>query len=405
MKIAVVGAGAAGLFASGFLAKNGHDVTVFEKRQKVGRKIAITGKGRCNITNDCSVTEYLENIPRNPKFMYSAIGAFSPSDTISFFNEIGLETKTERGKRVFPKSDNALDVVDKLLNFCRRNRVKFIFENVTDVCSTDGQKVDYLTTEKDRYDFDKIIIATGGISYPKTGSSGDGYKFAEKFSHKIIPLEPSLIGLVSNDVDGLMGLALKNVKITLLQGQKEIFSDFGEMVFTHFGVSGPTILSSSAHMIKKGEYMVAIDLKPALDENTLDKRILKDFEKNINRDFINSLDELLPKKIIPEVIFRAQIDPRAKVNLITKEQRKNLVNVIKNFKVRIIEKGNIDEAIITRGGVCVKEINPKTMESKKIKDLYFIGEVIDVDGYTGGFNLQVAWSTGYLVAQSISCKE
>lgn len=404
MKIAVIGAGASGLMASGMLAKNGHNVTVFEKKEKVGRKIVITGKGRCNVTNNCTPEEFFENVPRNSKFLYSAIRTFTPSDAIDFFEEIGLNVKTERGKRVFPVSDNALEVVDKLLAFCKDQRVKFVNETVTKVGSHDGEQVEFLQTDKGRYDFDKIIIATGGVSYPKTGSTGDGYTFAEKFGHKIEEIEPSLVALVSQDSDlpDLMGLSLKNVKVTLKENEKTIFSDFGEMVFTHFGVSGPIILSASAHILKKTNHKILIDLKPALDEQTLDKRILRDFEKNMNKDFVNSLGDLLPRKLISVIIARTGIDAHLKVNFITKEQRKKLVKTLKEFEIKIDRKADIDEAIVTRGGVSVKEINPKTLESKKIKNLYFIGEVLDVDAYTGGFNLQIAWSTGYLLAQNMA---
>ncbi len=281
MKIAVIGAGAAGLVAAGFLGKNGLDVTVFEKREKVGRKLLITGKGRCNVLNNCEVNEYLENIPRNSKFLYSAIRTFTPQDTMDFFEEIGVKLKTERGKRVFPESDKAMEVVDKLLNFCRRNKVKFVFENITEIGSNDGENVSFVATKSKKFNFDKVIIATGGLSYPKTGSSGDGYKFAQNFGHDIVKPEPSLVALVSDDDDviEMQGLALKNVKVTLNDGKKDIFSDFGEMLFTHFGVSGPVILSSSAHITKDTVHKLFINLKPALDENTLDKRILKDFEK------------------------------------------------------------------------------------------------------------------------------
>lgn len=405
MKIAVVGGGASGLFASALLGKNGHNVTVFEKKEKVGRKIVITGKGRCNITNDCSVDEFFDNIPRNAKFLNSAIRSFTPKDLIEVFNEeLGLETKTERGKRVFPASDNALDVVDKLYSFCKNHKVKFIHETVNEVGSSSGECVDFIKTSKGRYDFDKIVIATGGVSYPKTGSSGDGYKFAEKLGHVIEEIEPSLVALTTNDSDipELMGLSLKNVTVKLFQNDKLIYSDMGEMLFTHFGVSGPLILSASAHIVKKTQHKIMIDLKPALDEETLDKRILRDFDSNINKDFQNSLGDLLPRKLIPVIVRRTGINPHEKVNFITREQRKKLVFILKNFEVKISGKASIDEAIVTRGGVCVKEVNPKTLESKKIKNLYFIGEVLDVDAYTGGFNLQIAWSTGFLLAKNMT---
>ena len=405
MKIGIIGAGAAGLMAAGNLARNGHDVTVFEKREKVGRKILITGKGRCNITNNCEVDEFLQNVPRNSRFLYSAMKAISPKETMEFFEEeVGLEIKTERGNRVFPKSEKAMEVVDKMLNFCRNNGAKFIFEGVVDIFSDDDINIAGIITQNKKYYFDAVVIATGGVSYPKTGSSGDGYRFARKFSHTIIDPTASLVALnaSSKDIKDLQGLSLKNVEVTLFEGNKAIYKDFGEMLFTHFGVSGPIILSSSAHMIKNdSEYKINIDLKPALTFEALDKRILRDFEKNINKNFNNSLDELLPRKIIPVVIKRSGIDEFAKVHSISKKDRQNLCSIIKSFEVLISGPCSIDEAIITRGGVPVKEINPKTLESKKMSGLYFIGEVIDVDAYTGGFNLQIAWSTAYLLANSL----
>ncbi|MFI3115146.1 MAG: NAD(P)/FAD-dependent oxidoreductase [Clostridia bacterium] len=404
MRIGVIGAGASGLMVAGNLARRGFEVTVFEKREKVARKILITGKGRCNILNNCEKDDFLKNVPRNHRFLYSAIDCFTPHDTMDFFeNEVGISLKTERGNRVFPKSEKAMDVVDKMLAFCEKEGVKFIFNTVCDVFSDDNEQIAGIVTQSKKYHFDAVVVATGGLSYPKTGSSGDGYRFAKKFSHTIIEPEASLVALKSDtqDIASLQGLSLKNVEVTLFDGNKPIFKDFGEMLFTHFGVSGPLILSSSAHIISKNPHKISIDLKPSLDEKTLDKRILRDFEKNINKNFNNSLDELLPKKLIPVVINRSGISEFAKVNVITKKERQNLCKIIKNFEVSISEKCSVDEAVITRGGVCVKEINPKTMESKKIKGLYFIGEVLDVDAYTGGFNLQIAWSTAYLMANSL----
>lgn len=401
MNIAVVGAGASGLMCSGFLAKNGFNVTLFEKRERVARKLLITGKGRCNITNNCTSEEFLENIPQNSRFLYSAIKAQSPQDTIDFFEDLGVKTKTERGNRVFPKSDKSLDVIDALFEFCYENGVNIkLQEPVLDI-SANTDEVFRLKTEKNTYNFDKIIIATGGVSYPQTGSTGDGYKFAEKFSHKIIKPSASLVALNAKDTQDLMGLSLKNVEITLFEGTKPIYKDFGEMLFTHFGVSGPLILSSSAHMKENQNYKISIDLKPALSKEELDKRLLKDFEKYNSKNLINGLVDLLPKKLIPVIIDRCQLDEFSKIHTINKKQRQKLCSVLKNFEVTITSKCSVDQAVITRGGVCVKEINPKNMESKKMPNLYFIGEILDVDGYTGGFNLQIAWSTAYLLAKSL----
>lgn len=296
-----------------------------------------------------------------------------------------------------------MEVVDKMLNFCRNAGVSFVFDAVCDVFSDDDMQISGIITQNKKYYFDAVVIATGGLSYPKTGSNGDGYKFARKFSHTIVTPEASLIGLKTDmsDVKSLQGLSLKNIEVTLFEGNKPIFSDFGEMIFTHEGLSGPVILSSSAHIVSDNLHKVTIDLKPALEFEALDKRILRDFEKNINKNFNNALDELLPRKIIPVIIARSGIDEYAKVHSITKKDRQKLCRIIKNFEVSIIGKGSINEAIITRGGISVKEINPKTMESKKISGLYFIGEVLDVDAYTGGFNLQIAWSTAYLMANSL----
>ena len=404
LSIAVIGAGAAGLIAAGTAASLGADVLLFETNPKVGRKIYITGKGRCNVTNNCEVTNILANIPVNPRFLYSALGKFNAQDVMSFFESLGVPLKTERGNRVFPVSDKASDIVDALFSYVKKQGVKIVFQTVNDILE---HKNGFLvkTTDK-QFIVDRVIITTGGASYPNTGSTGDGYRFAKNFSHSIVTPRPSLVPLVEkgDTCQKLMGLSLKNVRLTTFENNKKIFEDFGEMLFTHFGISGPLVLSASAHMRHFGskEYKLLIDLKPALDEKTLDKRLLNDFEKYKNSDFINALGELLPRKLIPVIIELAKINPHTKVHSITKTQRVALCKLIKAFPVDISGARPISEAIVTTGGVSVKEINPKTMESKKKTGLYFAGEVIDVDAYTGGFNLQIAWSTGKLAGVSAS---
>ena len=404
LSIAVIGAGAAGLIAAGTAASLGADVLLFETNPKVGRKIYITGKGRCNVTNNCEVTNILANIPVNPRFLYSALGKFNAQDVMSFFESLGVPLKTERGNRVFPVSDKASDIVDALFSYVKKQGVKIVFQTVNDILE---HKNGFLvkTTDK-QFIVDRVIITTGGASYPNTGSTGDGYRFAKNFSHSIVSPRPSLVPLVEkgDTCQKLMGLSLKNVRLTAFENNKKIFEDFGEMLFTHFGVSGPLVLSASAHMRHFGskEYKLLIDLKPALDEKTLDKRLLNDFEKYKNSDFINALGELLPRKLIPVIIELAKINPHTKVHSITKTQRATLCKLIKAFPIDISGARPIYEAIVTTGGVSVKEINPKTMESKKKTGLYFAGEVIDVDAYTGGFNLQIAWSTGKLAGVSAS---
>ena len=404
LSIAVIGAGAAGLIAAGTAASLGADVLLFETNPKVGRKIYITGKGRCNVTNNCEVTNILANIPVNPRFLYSALGKFNAQDVMSFFESLGVPLKTERGNRVFPVSDKASDIVDALFSYVKKQGVKIVFQTVNDILE---HKNGFLvkTTDK-QFIVDRVIITTGGASYPNTGSTGDGYRFAKNFSHSIVSPRPSLVPLVEkgDTCQKLMGLSLKNVRLTAFENNKKIFEDFGEMLFTHFGVSGPLVLSASAHMRHFGskEYKLLIDLKPALDEKTLDKRLLNDFEKYKNSDFINALGELLPRKLIPVIIELAKINPHTKVHSITETQRATLCKLIKAFPIDISGARPIYEAIVTTGGVSVKEINPKTMESKKKTGLYFAGEVIDVDAYTGGFNLQIAWSTGKLAGVSAS---
>ncbi len=403
-KIIVVGAGAAGLIAAGTAAELGADVTILEKNPRPGRKILITGKGRCNITNNCTKDVFIENVKSNPRFLYSSINNFDCADTMNFFESNGLSLKTERGNRVFPQSDKAMDVLETLLDYATSNGVlvktscpvrKLIIEDkkITGVITTDGKA----------YDADAVIIATGGKSYPKTGSSGDGYKFASFAGHTIIPAVPSLIPLVctsehSADCRDMQGLSLRNVGVKLFCDNKEIYSDFGEMLFTHFGLSGPTILSASAHLreFDKHYHYISVDMKPALDFEKLDARLIRDFEKYKNRELSNSLGDLLPSSMIPVVLRRFSADATIRCNSITREQRYSLVRLIKDMRFDIIDTRPIDEAIITRGGVKTSEIDPATMESKLCNNLYFCGEVIDVDAYTGGFNLQIAFSTGKL---------
>ena len=397
MNIIVIGGGAAGLMAAGTAAEQGANVTLFETNEKVGRKLFITGKGRCNVCNDCDAQEVLRNVPVNPRFLYSALGGFSPADVKAFFEEKGVALKTERGNRVFPVSDRAADIIDALFLWVKRTGVSIVHGTVSDVIIENG-RVTGVRVGKKTYPADRVIVATGGASYPQTGSTGDGYRFAREAGHTVVPANPSLVPLVEKGETcrELMGLSLRNVQLTVFENEKKIYTDFGEMLFTHFGLSGPLVLSASAHMrhIGSKNYRVEIDLKPALDEKTLDKRLLSDFDKHKNSDFVNALGELLPRKIIPAVIEKSGIDPREKVNAITKKQRASLLRVLKAFPVEISGKRPIAEAIITTGGVSVREVSPKTMESKKCSGLYFAGEVLDVDAYTGGFNLQIAWATG-----------
>lgn len=409
MTVAVIGAGAAGLMAASAAAQAGAQVVLFEKNAKVGRKIMITGKGRCNVTNDCDVPGVLANIPVNSRFLYSALGKCSPADIMAFFEGLDVPLKTERGNRVFPVSDKALDIVDALFFHVKRLGVRLELGCTVEGIETRDGAVCGVRVNGKVFAADRVIVATGGASYPATGSTGDGYTFARVLGHTIIPPRPSLVPLVAEgDVcSKLMGLSLKNVRITVRENEKPIFEDFGEMLFTHFGLSGPLILSASAHMRHFGskQYRVDIDLKPALDEKTLDKRLLSDFEAHKNSDFINALGELLPRKLIPVVVERSGIDPRVKVHSVTKAQRQALLHLLKAFPVTITGARPIAEAIITTGGVSVKQVSPKTMESKLVKGLYFAGEILDVDAYTGGFNLQIAWATGRLAGQSAAEEE
>lgn len=400
-KIAVIGGGAAGMMAAGTAVLYGAEVTVFESTDRLGKKLAITGKGRCNVTNNCTREEFLENVTKNGRFLYAALSAFSCEDTINLFESLGVPLKTERGRRVFPISDKAIDVVNAMRSYS--SGAKVIHHKVTGIKQTeDGFTV---TAGKKEYSFDRVIIATGGRSYPLTGSDGSGYKLAMKLGHSITELIPSLIPLTSHSplCRDMQGLSLKNVKISIKdEADKVLYSDFGEMMFAHFGVTGPTVLSASAHIRDYDitTLRLCIDLKPALDEKTLDARMLSDFSKNANKDLVNALGDLLPSKMIEPFIALSGIDGRKKVNSITKEERRAMLTTLKSFEIALDGYRPIDEAIITSGGVEVKEITPKTMESRLVPGLFFAGEVIDVDAYTGGYNLQIAFSTGYLAGKS-----
>ena len=407
LKTAIIGAGAAGMMCAGALRSAGIDVTVFEKNEKPGRKLAITGKGRCNLTNNCEVQDFLSNVVTNPKFMQGSVYSFSPSDTIELFETLGVPLKTERGNRVFPCSDNAYDIVDALKRYMGKRAKQ---ETVKEITFSDN-KVDKLITDKGEYHFDNVVVATGGASYPLTGSTGDGYSFAMAAGHNIKKIIPSLVPLTTkgDTAKKLMGLSLRNVTLTVidLKTGKSLYSELGEMLFTHFGVSGPLVLSASSHLhdMQPERYILSIDLKPALDVKKLDTRVLSDFSKYSNRDIINAMKDLLPSKLIPVFADYCEIDPHTKVNSITKEQRKRIVEGLKGFKLTVTGFRPIAEAIVTCGGVDTKEINPKTMESKLAEGLYFAGEVIDIDAYTGGFNLQLAFSSAVSCANAIIKKE
>lgn len=404
-KVIVVGGGAAGLFAAISAAENGADVILLEKNERCGKKLRITGKGRCNVTNDCTTEEFLQNVPSNPRFLYSALSALSTQDVKDFFEAEGVPLKTERGKRVFPVSDKAEDIVSALVSACLARGVKIINEKVLSLVINED-KINGVITESGERSADAVIICTGGRSYTRTGSDGDGYKFAKAAGHTVTPLLPSLVPITCAGklCPSLQGLSLKNVSLTITDKntKKEVYSDFGEMMFTHFGITGPMVLSASAHLpdVASGKYEAHINLKPALDEKTLDARILSDFAKYANKDLINALGDLLPKKLIPVTVSLSGIDPRKKINSITREERQALIGVIRGLRLSLTGFRPLEEAIITKGGVSVKEIDPKTMASKKCAGLYFAGEVIDVDAYTGGFNLQIAFSTGLLAGRS-----
>lgn len=403
--ILIIGGGAAGMMAAVSAADRGHRVTVFEKNEKLGKKIYITGKGRCNVTNACPVEEIFDKIVTNSKFMYSSIYTFDNLMVQDFFEKAGCRLKVERGNRVFPVSDKSYDIINALENEMKRRHVTVkLMSEVTDIITENDTVIGIVADNKKIYG-DAVLIATGGYSYPSTGSSGSGHRFAAKLGHNVTKCSPALVPFMAADewIKKLQGLSLKNCGVKFYDGKKLIYEDFGELLFTHFGVSGPTVLSASSYVsdiIKTHEIKLIIDLKPALDEKMLDDRILRDFDVIKNRSFSNSLDGLLPKSLIPVIIELSGIEPHKKVNEIRRDERKMLVNLIKNLTVTLTGLRGFNEAIITHGGINVKEINPGTMESELIKNLYFAGEVIDVDAVTGGYNLQIAWSTGYLAGLS-----
>lgn len=402
--IGVIGGGPAGMIGAMTAAKRGKKVVLIEKNPMLGKKLLITGKGRCNITNSADTEEFIKNVPVNPAFLYSAFYSFTNDDIVNLLKDYGVETKVERGGRIFPESDKSKDVRDALKKAVEDSGVKVYNGEVRSIEKTEGTFRIILSSNKS-LTVDKVILATGGMSYPLTGSTGDGYEFSKRLGHTVTELKPSLVPLEIKEKEylSLQGLSLKNIEITVERNGKKIYTDFGEMLFTHFGVSGPVILSASSHIrdVKNDSIKINIDLKPALDDATLDKRILRDFEEAKNKDLINALDKLLPKMIIAHVIDKAGINPRKKVNEVTKEERRNLVSSVKCFDVTVKSFRPIEEAIITSGGVNVKEINPSTMESKIVPGLFFAGEIIDVDAYTGGYNLQIAYSTGYLAGMNV----
>ena len=407
-RVAVIGGGAAGMLAAIAAAEHGHQVQLFEKNEKLGKKIYITGKGRCNVTNACDTEELFAAVVHNPKFLYSSFYSFTNQDMMELVERNGCPLKTERGGRVFPVSDKSSDVI-RALTVCLKNagvQVR-LYEEVDSVETRDG-RVSGIRLKKTReiVSADAVIVATGGLSYPSTGSTGDGYRFAEKTGHTVTDLSPALVPFETAEPVGrdLQGLALKNIQAKILKGKKVLYEEFGEMLFTHFGVSGPVLLSASSYgaaQLKKGPLTLSLDLKPALSEEQLDARILRDFEEQKNKQYKNSLSRLLPAKMIPVIVERSGIDPDKKINEITKEERRRIVQAVKDFRLTLTGLRGYKEAIITQGGISVREINPSTMESKLVKGLYFAGEVLDLDAVTGGYNLQIAWSTGYLAGSSI----
>lgn len=406
-KIAVIGAGAAGMLAAGRAAQRGHDVHLYEKNNRLGKKILITGKGRCNVTNNGDLDDFLDHIPGNPYFLYSAFYRFDNQALRALLSEMGLETKVERGNRVFPVTDRSQDVVQALERYLLQNKVSLHLESqVERIKIQDGKAVGIVLKNKKDLDFDAVIVTTGGLSYPSTGSTGDGYRMAKAAGHTVTKLYPSLVPLKTAEkwTADIMGLSLKNIAIRICnEKNKTVYEDFGELLFTHFGVSGPVILSASRHILTESEkgYHLFIDLKPALDTKQLDQRLLRDFEKYSNRNFGNALGDLLPQKLIPVVLMLSGIDPEKKVNLVTKEERKTLLHLLKGLPLTIVGVTGYQEAVVTSGGICVDEIDPSTMQSKLVEGLYFAGEVLDLDAYTGGFNLQIAFSTGYTAGDSV----
>lgn len=414
-KVIVIGGGPAGMMAAITAAENGNEVLIIEKMPSFGRKLLITGKGRCNITSSLYMSEFIKNTPGNGKFLYSAFQNYTNKDIIEFLKKQGLEVKEERGNRIFPITDKSIDVLNCFTKRIEELNIQYKLNTTVEKILVQNDEVTVVRTNREMIKANKVILATGGKSYPLTGSTGDGYRIAKSLGHTIMPIKPSLVPLEvyeKEECKKLQGLSLKNVGIKIIDTDKKklIYEDFGEMIFTHFGISGPTILSGSAHLVKykdidyllRSKYItVSIDLKPALTEEQLDDRILRDFKEFKNKQFKHSLDKLLPQKMIPLIIELSKIDGEKRVNEITKEERKILIQLLKNFTIRIKDFRPVEEAIITCGGVNTKEINPKTMESKLIKGLYFAGEIIDVDAYTGGFNLQIAYSTGYTAGMNV----
>lgn len=405
-RVIVIGGGPAGMMAAGVAAGRGLNVKLIEQNKLLGKKLMITGKGRCNVTNACEdVQDLINNVPTNGSFLYSAFYGFTNQQTMEFFENLGVPLKIERGERVFPVSDKSRDIVTAMRKFLVDNNVELICDRVDDILTEDGRTCGVVTAKRGKLYADSVILATGGLSYQSTGSTGDGYTWAEDLGHTITDIRPSLVPIeVEEDWIGeLAGLSLKNVALTVWNRKgKKVYNDFGEMMFAHFGLTGPIVLSASAHMRSIGEeaYRITVDLKPALDEKQLDARICRDFQNNLNRDFRNSLGGLLPSKLIPQVIALSGIEPYKKVNSVTKKERSCLGRTLKNLEFHVTGFCPIDQAIITSGGVSVKEINPSTMESKLVPGLFFAGEIIDVDAYTGGFNLQIAFSTGHLAGLS-----
>ena len=413
MKVCVIGGGPAGMMSAIHTKELGHDVTIYEKMNMLGKKLLITGKGRCNITSSLPIEEFIQNTPGNGQFLYSVFKKFTNEDIVNFLKREGLEVKEERGNRIFPVTDKSQDVLNCFKKRLNELKIPVNFESKVEEIIVNDNKISGIKVNGKIVDAEAVILATGGKSYPLTGSTGDGYEIAKKVGHTIKNILPSLVPIEIKEnhlCKEMQGLSLKNIKIKIIdeENQKLIYEDFGEMLFTHFGVSGPTILSSSAHLlryknveqkIKQGKIKLVIDLKPALTTEKLDSRILRDFEKYKNKQFKNALDELLPNKMIDVIIKKSQISKEKIINSITKQERQNLIKSLKMFTLTISGFRPIEEAIITAGGINIKEINPKTMESKLIKNLYFAGEIIDVDSYTGGFNLQIAYSTGYVAGE------
>ena len=399
----IIGGGPAGMFAAITAAQRGQNVLLLERNDRLGKKLLITGKGRCNVTNDCTAEEILQNVPRNGRFLYSAMNAFPPEKVKAFFEENGCPLKTERGNRVFPVSDRSQSVLEALQRAMRRNHVDVRTARVKEIVTNDGV-VSGVRTEKETIACKWVILATGGLSYPTTGSTGDGYKMAQALGHTVTPCEGSLVPLETegDDCQQMQGLSLRNCGVKLLDSKgKVLYKDFGELLFTHFGVSGPTVLSASTHLKGEGCRLI-IDLKPALDEGKLNDRILRDLDMYKNRAMENALTDLLPRSMIPVVLRRLNIDPQMQANSLNKQQRRAMVELLKAFPIAITGKRPVAEAIITSGGVKVSEIDPKTMQSKKVPGLYFAGEIIDCDAYTGGFNLQIAWATAYAAGTAVS---